>query len=114
MSASASLHKGSIHQHCHADVAFLNTGAPLLSIGLHTDAMLDRFGLDDKMLLKLQELIGSVHSSCWEAVLQSPKWNLTHEQVLNMSKVLHLDLDSSQSMYVVNKVWCIFGSFKFL
>ncbi|KAG0699234.1 hypothetical protein DFH29DRAFT_877464 [Suillus ampliporus] len=42
-------------------------GPPLISI-------------DDHILPKLHQLIGSIHSSRWEAVLQSPKWNLTYEQ----------------------------------
>lgn len=69
-------------------------GTPLISIGPHTDAVLDRFGLDDQVLLKLHQLIGSVRSSCWEAVLRSPKWDLTYEQALNLSRLLHSDLHS--------------------
>ncbi|KAG1740118.1 uncharacterized protein EDB91DRAFT_1082100 [Suillus paluster] len=71
----------------------------------HTDAMLDRFGLDDKVLLKLHELISSICSSHWEVALRSPKWDLTYEQAANLSKALHSDLDSSQLMFVGAKVW---------
>jgi hypothetical protein len=69
-----------------------STGVPWISIGLHTNAVFDRFILDDQVLLKLHQLIGSVHGSCWEAVLWSLKWNLTYEQALNLSRLLHSDL----------------------
>jgi hypothetical protein len=69
MSVSALPHKDNIYQCRHADVFLLNTRPPLLSIGPHTNSVLDQFGLDDKVLLKLHELISSVCSSCWEVSL---------------------------------------------
>lgn len=106
-SVSASPRKDNIRQRRHADAFLLNTGPPLLSIGPHTDAVLDRFGLDDKVLLKLHELISSVRSSRWEVALRSPKWDLTYEQAVNLSKALRSDLDSSRLMFVGAKVWCV-------
>ncbi|OAX30777.1 hypothetical protein K503DRAFT_788246 [Rhizopogon vinicolor AM-OR11-026] len=38
-------------------------GPPLISIGSHTDAIIDHFKMDDVVLLRLHELIGSVRSS---------------------------------------------------
>lgn len=75
--------------------ASFQAGAPLISIGPHSDAVLDRFGLDDHILPKLHQLIGSVRSSRWEAVLQSPKWNLTYEQASNLSRALNSDVHSN-------------------
>ncbi|KAG2740590.1 hypothetical protein P692DRAFT_20851329 [Suillus brevipes Sb2] len=54
-------------------VASFQAETPLISIGLHSDAMLDHFGLDDHILPKLHQLIGSVRSGCWKAMFQSLK-----------------------------------------
>ncbi|KAG1800238.1 uncharacterized protein HD556DRAFT_1305027 [Suillus plorans] len=51
-------------------------GMLLISIGPHTDATLDWLNLGDKNVLKLRTLIGTVHSSRWEAILRSPAWDL--------------------------------------
>lgn len=65
---------------------------PLISLGLHTDAVLDRFKMDDAVLLKLRALVGSVRSSRWEVVLRSPKWDLTYEQASNLARALLMDV----------------------
>lgn len=57
--------------------------SPLISLGPHTDAVLDRFKMDNTILLRLHALVGSVRSSHWEAVLRSPKWDLMYEQAWN-------------------------------
>ncbi|KAG1835967.1 hypothetical protein DFJ58DRAFT_735336 [Suillus subalutaceus] len=80
-------------------------GVPLISIGPHTDAVLDRFGLDDQVLPKLHQLIGSIRSSRWEAVLRSPKWNLTYEQASNLSRSLHSDLCGGIQFALVDAKW---------
>lgn len=87
--------------------ASFQAGAPLISIGPHSDAVLDRFGLDDHILPKLHQLIGSVRSSRWEAVLQSPKWNLTYEQASNLSRALNSDVHSNRAMPTNTKVFYI-------
>jgi hypothetical protein len=87
--------------------AFFQAGTPLISIGPHSDAVLDRFGLDDHILPKLHQLIGSVRSSRWEAMLQSPKWNLTHEQASNLSKALNSDVHGNRAMPTDTKVFYI-------
>jgi hypothetical protein len=72
---------------CHAKF-----GPALISIGANTDAALDRLSLGDEFLLKLRILIGTTRSSKWEAVFRSPKWNLTYEQSVILSKALLADL----------------------
>ncbi|KAG1769948.1 hypothetical protein EV702DRAFT_1202611 [Suillus placidus] len=75
-------------------------GSPLISIGPHTDAALDRLKLGDENLLKLRTLIGTVHSSQWEAVFRSPTWDLTYEQSSALSNALLADLQVG--MRVIN------------
>ncbi|KAG9313582.1 hypothetical protein JVU11DRAFT_5912 [Chiua virens] len=41
----------------------------IISIGANTDAVLNRFGLSDQLIPHLRELVVSVHSSQWEAML---------------------------------------------
>lgn len=87
-------------QQCWPANAFLAKGpmtpgldmqeAPLISLGPHTDAILDRFKMDDAVLLRLHRLVRSVCSSCWEAVLRSPKWDLTYEQASNLARAIQL------------------------
>lgn len=69
-----------------------NIFASLLSIDPNTDAVLDHFKISDEAIFKLRELITTVCSSCWEVVLRSPKWDVTYEQVANLTKALHADL----------------------
>ena len=66
--------------------------SPLISIGPNSNAVLDRFNLGDDILPRLYTLIGSACSSRWEAVLRSSPWNLTFEQVSNLSNALLADL----------------------
>ncbi|KAG2108475.1 uncharacterized protein F5147DRAFT_773675 [Suillus discolor] len=67
-------------------------GPALISIGVNTDVALDWLGLKDEILLELQILIGTTHSSRWEVVFRLPKWNLTYEQAAILSKALLTDL----------------------
>lgn len=67
-------------------------GPPLISIGPNTDAVIDRFKMGDQTILKLHELITTVRSSRWEAILRSPKWDFTYEQASNLTTALHADL----------------------
>ncbi|KIK75319.1 hypothetical protein PAXRUDRAFT_36992 [Paxillus rubicundulus Ve08.2h10] len=55
-------------------------GPPLISIGPHSDA--------------LHTLIGTVHSSRWEAALRSSPWDLTYEQASNLLWALSADLQA--------------------
>jgi hypothetical protein len=71
-------------------------GPPIISIGPHTDAVLDRFKMGDEVILKLRQLISTVCSSRWEAVLISPKWDLTFEQATNITKALNADLQGQK------------------
>jgi len=61
------------------------SGPPLISIGPHTDAVLDRFKLGDETLLKLCILISTIHSSWWEENLRSPRWDLNYEQASKLN-----------------------------
>jgi hypothetical protein len=67
-------------------------GSPIISIGPHTDAVLDRFKMSDEVILKLRALTSTVRSSHWEAVLRSKEWAFTFEQAANLVKALNADL----------------------
>lgn len=67
-------------------------GSPIISIGPHTDAVLDRFKMGDEVIPKLRELMATVRSSRWETVLRSPKWAFTFEQAANLARALDADL----------------------
>jgi len=67
----------------------------LVSIGPNTDAVLDRFKMNDDVLLRLRTLISTVRSSRWEAVLRSHQWNLPYKQAANLSRALNADTQGS-------------------
>ncbi|KAG1828057.1 hypothetical protein DFJ58DRAFT_737991 [Suillus subalutaceus] len=71
-------------------------GLPLISIGPNTDAALDRLRLGDENLPKLRLLVQTARSSRWEAVLRSPKWDLSYEHVSILSMALFADLHVMQ------------------
>jgi hypothetical protein len=75
---------------------FITNDPPIVSIGPHTDAVLDRFKMGDEVILKLRQLMSTVRSSRWEAVLRSPKWDLTFEQAVNIAKALNADLQGQK------------------
>ncbi|KIK35331.1 hypothetical protein CY34DRAFT_96298 [Suillus luteus UH-Slu-Lm8-n1] len=72
--------------------------APLISIGPRTDAIIDWFKMDDTVLLRLHQLVGSVRSSRWEAVLRSSKWNLTYEEASNLTNALLADIQGTTAI----------------
>ncbi|KAG2108907.1 uncharacterized protein F5147DRAFT_652503 [Suillus discolor] len=84
--ASPSKSKSDIRQHCNTDTFLLNAAQQ-----------------DDHILPKLHQLIGSIRSSHWEAVLQSLKWNLTYEQASNLSRALNSDIHSNRAMPTYTK-----------
>ncbi|KAH7904465.1 hypothetical protein BJ138DRAFT_1106801 [Hygrophoropsis aurantiaca] len=67
-------------------------GKPLISIGPHSDAIIDRFKMGDHTLPRLHELISTIQSSRWEAILRSARWDLSYEQAANLAKALKLDV----------------------
>jgi hypothetical protein len=80
-------------------------GSPLISIGPHTDAMLDRFKMGDVVLLRLHELVGSVRSSRWEAVLRSSEFGLTYDEASTLTSALLMDIRGAQSMVTKAQVF---------
>ena len=74
--------------------------SPLISLGPHTDAVLDRFSFGDNVLPRLHILVGTVHSSRWEAILRGTPWNLTYEQASNLSSALLVDLKGTPRLPV--------------
>ncbi|KIK18696.1 hypothetical protein PISMIDRAFT_108977 [Pisolithus microcarpus 441] len=117
---TTSLHQHSAHQCCPVDT-FLYTantnlsepiplvispdqsafGSLLVSIGPSTDAVLDHFGLEDDLLPRLHILVGTVHSSCWEAILRAVPWNLTYEQASNLSRALLADIKGTPAFHII-------------
>lgn len=74
---------------------------PIISIGPSTDAVLDRFKMGDELIPKLRELMSTVRSSRWEAVLRSPKWDLTFEQAVLLTTALNTDLQGRKNAITV-------------
>ena len=75
-------------------------GSPLISLGPHTDAVLDRFSFGDDVLPCSHILVRTVHSSRWEAILRGMPWNLTYEQASNLSSALLVDLKGTPRLPV--------------
>ncbi|KIM61371.1 hypothetical protein SCLCIDRAFT_122161, partial [Scleroderma citrinum Foug A] len=69
----------------------------LLSLGPHSDAVVDHFKLGDEFLPKMWELVSSVQSSKWEQTLRSSPYNLTYKQVSNLTRAMQADVQSTQS-----------------
>lgn len=69
-----------------------SVGPALISVGPNTDAVLDRFKLGDQILPKLRVLATTIHSSQWESVFRSPKWDLSYKQASLLLKALLADL----------------------
>ena len=66
--------------------------SPIVSIGVCSDAVLDRFNLGDKVIPRLCMLIGSVCNTHWERRLREAPWNLDYEQASNLVHALYKDL----------------------
>ena len=64
----------------------------LISIGPETDAVIDRFALDDNLLPRLRVLTQQVRSSRWETVLRTPHWGLSYEQSANLARAMQADI----------------------
>lgn len=64
----------------------------LISIGPETDAIIDRFGLDDNLVPRLRVLTRHVRSSRWETVLRTPHWGLSYEQSANLAGAMRADI----------------------
>ena len=68
----------------------------IISIGPETDAIIDRFGLDDSLVPHLRVLTRQVRSSRWETVLRTPKWGLSYEQSANLAGAMRADICGRQ------------------
>ncbi|KAG2744245.1 hypothetical protein P692DRAFT_20877839 [Suillus brevipes Sb2] len=106
---ATALAAGTTKMKCHRNVEVFSSHAkifgdpevkvfspPLIGIGPNTDAVIDRFKMGDQTILKLRELITTMRSSRWEAILRSPKWDSTYEQASNLMAALHADLNGHQ------------------
>ncbi|KAG6372114.1 hypothetical protein JVT61DRAFT_8828 [Boletus reticuloceps] len=78
-------------------------GSALISIGFHSDAVLEWFKLGDDILPRLHKLITTVRSSRWEAVLVAAPWNMSREQAFNLSRALSADLKGSPDFAIVTR-----------
>ena len=65
---------------------------PIISLGPKTDAILDRLGLEDRVILNLRDLVGNVRSSKWSAALTSPEWGLSSDTAGDLCNALMEDL----------------------
>jgi hypothetical protein len=69
-------------------------GGAIISIGPHTDAVLDRFHLKDNLIPQLRLLSTAIRSSKWEAALRSTQWGLSYVQAANLSKAMIADISN--------------------
>ncbi|KAG8217193.1 hypothetical protein J3R82DRAFT_5275 [Butyriboletus roseoflavus] len=83
------------------------TAIPLISIGPHSDAILDRSSLDDIILGWLRDLIGNVHTSCWKKTLVTPEWGLKSNQASLLAAALLKNLQGP-SVPAGKKFWVAF------
>lgn len=74
------------------------TEEPIISLGPRTDAILDRFELDDTLIPKLRNMIKTVRSTRWEAVLRTPEWGLSFEQAVSLAKALRQDIRANSKV----------------
>lgn len=79
-------------------------GGAIISIGPNTDAVFDRFQLDDTLLPKLRALTNTVRSSKWESVLRSTKWGLDYEQASKLSSAMIADITKGPLVQVKVRV----------
>ncbi|KAG8220665.1 hypothetical protein J3R82DRAFT_2948 [Butyriboletus roseoflavus] len=84
------------------------TTVPFISISPHSDAILDRFGLDDTILGQLCDLISNVCTSHWEKTLITPEWGLKPNQASLLAAALLKDLQGP-SVPAGKKFWVAFG-----
>jgi hypothetical protein len=68
----------------------------IVSLGPHTDIVLDRFNLNDTLVPRLRTLSTTVRSSKWEATLRSAQWGLSHDQAANLSSAMIADIKNEQ------------------
>ena len=64
----------------------------IISIGPHTDRILDELGLEDLLILRLHQLVSTVRSSRWESVLRSSHYGLRPDQAACLNLALFDDL----------------------
>jgi hypothetical protein len=64
----------------------------IISIGPQTDAILNWFKLDDKLIPQLCVLTHQVQNTQWESVLRMPQWGLSYEQASSLSGAMLADL----------------------
>jgi hypothetical protein len=72
----------------------------IISIGPHTDAALDRFGLGDNLVPCLCVLTRTIHDTKWEWTLQTVHWGLSYEQAVNLADAMKHDIRVQQGQQV--------------
>jgi hypothetical protein len=77
---------------------------PIISIGPHTDLVLDRLRLKDSLIPQLHTLVTTVRSSSWEAKLRTAEHGgLDFEQASAMSKALQADIHTTKVLAPVRE-----------
>ena len=72
----------------------------IISIGPHTNAALDQFGLDDNLVLHLHVLTHTVHDTKQKQTLQTVHWGLNYEQAVNLADTMKHDTKVQQGQPV--------------
>ena len=73
----------------------------LISLGRHSDEVLDLLQLPDTILPSLHQLMMTFRSNCWISVLEGPKFALGHEKAVLLALA---SLEDSKAAKVVPKV----------
>jgi hypothetical protein len=68
----------------------------IISLGPHTDAALDQFGLDDSLVPRLRILTRTIRDTQWERTLRTTEWGLSYEQAVNLVKAMKRDIKAQQ------------------
>jgi hypothetical protein len=63
----------------------------LLSLGPHTDDVLDAYGLDDALIPRLRQMVLTVRHTRWIQVLQEDGWKLDMTRAVALSQALLVD-----------------------
>ncbi|KDQ49058.1 hypothetical protein JAAARDRAFT_278107 [Jaapia argillacea MUCL 33604] len=89
-----------------------SSSVPLITLGPATDALLDKFGLDDTVIAKLRIITSTVRSSHWASTLSS-SFNLPRYKAVALAKALNDDLAHTaylqpQTRTINRPLWLIF------
>ncbi|EPQ50028.1 hypothetical protein GLOTRDRAFT_141640 [Gloeophyllum trabeum ATCC 11539] len=70
----------------------ITSRVPIISIGSHTDAVIDQLHLDDNLIPKLHEIPCSVRSSRWKEAILRDGWDLSESDAHSLAQAMLSDI----------------------